>query len=172
MPAGALNRSDVVAHLLGTTACTAMAITAPRAFARTQYGNRNPQRGGVGQITEGFQRQFRVPAMSIAVSKGGRFVFDHAGGMADREHALQAQQDSLFRIADLSKPITAVTIFSLIEAGKLKLSGSLPGSTGLVMRRPDGSCSAAVCNTRTQPHAEMDSALYQTMSELMQNVRG
>ena len=54
--------------------------------------------------------------MSIALSKNGQFVYDHAGGMIDREHTTQASQDSLFRIADLSKVITAVTIFSLIEA--------------------------------------------------------
>ena len=51
-------------------------------------------------------------------------------------------------------------------------SGSLPGSTGLMVRDPDGSCSAAVCNTRTQPHAEMDGALFDTVLELTQNVDG
>jgi CubicO group peptidase (beta-lactamase class C family) len=84
------------------------------------------------QFTEPFQRRFRVPAMSVALSKDGRFVFDHAGGMADRDHMAQAQQSSLFRIADLSKPITAVTIFSLVEAGKLNVSDHVFGSTGIL----------------------------------------
>ena len=77
--------------------------------------------------TNSFQRQFRVPAMSVALSRNGRFVYDHAGGMADPQHSIQAQQDSLFRIADLSKPITAVTIFSLIESGKLNLTDKVFG---------------------------------------------
>ena len=76
---------------------------------------------GAARYMEGFRQQFRVPAMSAAISKNGQFVYDHAGGMADRQHMTQAQQGTLFRIADLSKPITAVTIFSLIEAGKLSL---------------------------------------------------
>lgn len=84
------------------------------------------------QFTQPFQRQFRVPAMSVTLSKDGRFIFDHAGGMADREHVVQAQQNSLFRIADLSKPITAVTIFSLVEAGKLNVSDRVFGSDGIL----------------------------------------
>ncbi len=84
------------------------------------------------QYTQPFQRQYRVPAMSVALSRNGRFVYDHAGGMADRQPLTQAQQDSLFRIADLSKPITAVTIFSLIEAGKLNLTDHVFGSAGIL----------------------------------------
>lgn len=135
MPAGAHTRRDVVAHLLGTTACAAFAMTPLRALARSQYGNQNPRRGGVGEITEEFRRQFRVPAMSVAVSKAGRFVYDRAGGMADQDHALQAERDSLFRIADLSKPITAVTIFSLIEEGKLNPGDKVFGTSGILANR-------------------------------------
>jgi hypothetical protein len=51
-------------------------------------------------------------------------------------------------------------------------NGSLPGSTSLMVRNPDGTCSAAICNTRFQPHQEMDSGLFQLMSDLTQNVSG
>ena len=57
-------------------------------------------------------------------------------------------------------------------AGSWWHNGSLPGSTSLMVRNPDGSCSAAICNTRSQPHQEMDSALYQLMWDLTQNVSG
>jgi CubicO group peptidase (beta-lactamase class C family) len=70
--------------------------------------------------------------MSIAISRNGRFVYDHAGGMADRQHLTQAQQDTLFRIADLSKPVTAVTIFSLIERGKLNLTDKVFGPSAIL----------------------------------------
>jgi CubicO group peptidase (beta-lactamase class C family) len=70
--------------------------------------------------------------MSIAISKNGRFVYDHAGGMADRQHMAQAQQSTLFRIADLSKPITAVAIFFLIESGKLHLTDKIFGPAGVL----------------------------------------
>ena len=121
MPMHTLTRRSVIANMLRAAAGTAIGAPALSALAQA-YGNPNQRRGAIGQYIEPFQQQFRVPAMSIAISKGGRFVFDHAGGMADRQHMTQAQPDTLFRIADLSKSITAVTIFSLIESGKLNLT--------------------------------------------------
>jgi hypothetical protein len=44
-------------------------------------------------------------------------------------------------------------------SGSWWISGSLPGSTALMIRSPDGSCAAALCSTRSQPHQEMDNAL-------------
>jgi CubicO group peptidase (beta-lactamase class C family) len=110
-----LTRRAVVANLLRATASAAIAAPALGALAQSAFG------------PPAFQRQFRVPAMSVAISRSGRFVYDRAGGMADRQHLAQAQQDTLFRIADLSKPITAVTIFSLIESGKLRLTDKIFG---------------------------------------------
>jgi CubicO group peptidase (beta-lactamase class C family) len=123
-------RRNIVANLFRAAASTAVGMPALTALA-SPFGAPNQQRGGMMQYTQPFQRQYRVPAMSVALSRNGRFVYDHAGGMADRQHLTQAQQDSLFRIADLSKPITAVTIFSLIEAGKLNLTDHVFGSAGI-----------------------------------------
>ena len=126
MTSSNLTRRAVIANLLRATASAAIATPALRSLAQSAYGQQN-QRRGPFFYTESFQRQYHVPAMSVALSRGGQFVYDHAGGMADRQHMTQAQQDSLFRIADLSKPITAVTIFSLIEQGKLNLSDKVFG---------------------------------------------
>jgi hypothetical protein len=57
-------------------------------------------------------------------------------------------------------------------AGSWWHSGSLPGSTSIMMRTPDGSCSAAVANTRTEPHQEMDHALYGMMLDMVQAISG
>jgi CubicO group peptidase (beta-lactamase class C family) len=120
-------RRTVVANLTRAAAFTALGGPAlARSFGGSQRGR------GMMQITGQFQRQFRVPAMSVALSKSGQFVYDHAGGMADRQHVTEAQQTSLFRIADLSKVITAVTIFSLLEAGKLNLTDHVFGSSGIL----------------------------------------
>jgi CubicO group peptidase (beta-lactamase class C family) len=135
MPVHNFTRRAVIANLLRATASAAIATPALNTLAQSVYGAPNQPRVGTGQYTEAFQRQYRVPAMSVAVSKGGRFVYDHAGGMADRQHMTQAQQDSLFRIADLSKPITAVTIFSLIETGKLNLTDKIFGPNGILSTR-------------------------------------
>jgi CubicO group peptidase (beta-lactamase class C family) len=131
MPIPTYTRRTVVANLFRAAASTAVGSCALSAFAQS-FGGEGQRRGGMAQYIEPFRQQYRVPAMSIALSKSGRFVFDHAGGMADRQHMTQAQQNSLFRIADLSKPITAVTIFSLIEAGKLSLTDHVFGPSGIL----------------------------------------
>jgi CubicO group peptidase (beta-lactamase class C family) len=131
MPIHTYTRRTVVANLFRAVA-SAVVATPPLTAIAHSFAGQNQQRGGMMQYTGRFQRQYRVPGMSVALSKRGRFVYDHAGGKADRHHVAQAQQDSLFRIADLSKPITAVTIFSLIEAGKLNLSDLVFGSAGLL----------------------------------------
>jgi len=121
-----LTRRELIANLLRTGASAAVAGPALNMFAQSAFAPQGPRRGPMF-YTNSFQRQFRVPAMSVALSRNGQFVYDHAGGMADPQHSIQAQQNSLFRIADLSKPITAVAIFSLIENGKLNLTDKVFG---------------------------------------------
>jgi len=62
-----------------------------------------------------------VPGGSLAVSKDGRLVLAKAYGIADRERNLPVQPESLFRIASVSKTITAVAVLKLVEEGKLDL---------------------------------------------------
>jgi CubicO group peptidase (beta-lactamase class C family) len=132
MPTHTYTRRAVIANLFRAGACTAIGMPALNALAQSEFGASYQRPGGPVQNTQRFQQQFRVPAMSVAISKGGRFVYDHAGGMANRQYMMQAQQDTLFRIADVSKPITAVTIFSLIQAGKLNLSDKVFGPAGIL----------------------------------------
>src|SRR5580658_9489146 len=93
-----------------------------RAVLSPQSGGGQPngrERGEMNRISGAFRRQFSVPALSVAISRNGQFVYDEAGGMADKDHALQVNTTNLFRIASVTKPITSVTIFTLIEKGKL-----------------------------------------------------
>jgi CubicO group peptidase (beta-lactamase class C family) len=52
--------------------------------------------------------------------------------MADRQEAQQLFQNSLFRIASVTKPITSVTIFTLIENAKLNLGDKVFGPSGIL----------------------------------------
>jgi CubicO group peptidase (beta-lactamase class C family) len=132
MPNRSLTRRSLLQSLL---ASAASAITLPtlRAAAQAQYGGSNGrQRGEMGRIAAAFRQQFSVPASSIAISRNGQFVYDEAVGMGDRQRLMQVQQASLFRIASVTKPITAVTIFSLIEQGKLNLTDKVFGPSGIL----------------------------------------
>lgn len=90
--------------------------------------------GGVGQVPkafpgqEGFDRlipqlmsKWNIPGGAIAIAKGDKLVFATAYGLANKEQAQPVQPDSLFRIASVSKPFTAVGILKLMEEGKLSV---------------------------------------------------
>ncbi len=60
-----------------------------------------------------------VPGAAIAVAYKGRLLF--AGGYGWAEKDVPVKPTSLFRIASISKPITASVICKLVEEGKLTL---------------------------------------------------
>jgi N-acyl-D-amino-acid deacylase len=79
-------------------------------------------------LSEAFDREIQtfmeprgIPGAALAVVKERRLVYAKGYGWADREQKVAARPDSLFRIASISKPITAVAVMQLIERGKLKL---------------------------------------------------
>lgn len=67
-------------------------------------------------------RRWNVPGAAVGVVKDGRLVFAHGYGYAERETEELTQPDALFRIASLSKAITAVAVLKLVEDGVLSLS--------------------------------------------------
>ncbi len=64
---------------------------------------------------------YHVPGGAFAMAKDGRLIHAQGYGLActDGDHA--ARPDSLFRIASVSKPVTAVAILRLVEEGRLNL---------------------------------------------------
>ena len=70
---------------------------------------------------EEFMESRKVPGGALAVVKDRRLVYARGYGFADRENKIRVRPDSLFRIASVSKPITAVTVLRLVEAKRLDL---------------------------------------------------
>jgi CubicO group peptidase (beta-lactamase class C family) len=127
-----LSRRALLSNLALTAAATTIspaleALAQPQAPAPTAQ-----QRAEMARIAADFRKQFSVPATSIAIARDGVFVYDQAGGIADAANLVQARQDSLFRIASVTKPITSVTIFALIEQGKLNLNDKVFGPSGIL----------------------------------------
>ena len=65
--------------------------------------------------------EHQVPGASLAVARHGKVVYANAFGFADVSSKELVQPESLFRIASISKPITAVAILQLVERGQLQL---------------------------------------------------
>jgi D-alanyl-D-alanine carboxypeptidase len=61
----------------------------------------------------------------IAISQGGQVLYERYLGFADLANQLKTGPNTRFRIGSVSKMFTAVMIFQLIDAGKLKLETPL-----------------------------------------------
>ncbi len=62
-----------------------------------------------------------IPGGAVALVKDDRLIFAKGYGKADTESGAPATRSSLFRIASLSKPLTAAAVLRLREQGKLGL---------------------------------------------------
>jgi CubicO group peptidase (beta-lactamase class C family) len=67
----------------------------------------------------------KIPGAALAITKDGRLIYARGFGYADVDEKRPVQPDSLFRIASISKPITAVAIMQLVESRKIKLESKV-----------------------------------------------
>ena len=66
-------------------------------------------------------RQFGIPGATLAVVRDSRLVLARGYGWADSVARRQVQLEDRFRIASVSKPVTAVATMRLVEQGRLSL---------------------------------------------------
>ena len=62
-----------------------------------------------------------IPSVATGISNDGKLIWFGARGFADIENNVPATEKSVYRIASVSKVITAVAIMQLVEQGKIKL---------------------------------------------------
>jgi N-acyl-D-amino-acid deacylase len=62
-----------------------------------------------------------VPGAALAVARHGRLVYARGFGWADLQSLEPMQPGSRFRLASVSKPLTAVAVLRLVQAGRLSL---------------------------------------------------
>jgi CubicO group peptidase (beta-lactamase class C family) len=79
---------------------------------------------------------YGIPGAQFALARNGKLVYDRAFGHADLQGQMPTRPDHLFRVASVSKPITAVAIMELVENGELALSDAVFGSGGLLADHP------------------------------------
>src|SRR6478672_11887512 len=82
----------------------------------------NPVSGleAIDQTATMLMQKYSIPGMALAVTKGGRLVFARGYGFADTDLKTPVNPDSLFRLASVSKPLTATAADKLVELGMLK----------------------------------------------------
>ncbi len=125
-----LSRRTALKHIMGAAASLAVAPQMSGLFAWPMPENELPtgaEHVAMANLGRQFMQQFFAPALSVAIVRNGRFVFERPFGMASRQDHQQCTQQSLFRIASATKPITSVAIFTLYEQGKVKLTDKVFG---------------------------------------------
>jgi N-acyl-D-amino-acid deacylase len=100
-------------------AASAARATCPPPEALT--GQWVPELESVDTRVRDLMQGWDLPGGAIAVAKDGRLVYARGFGHADLDTCEPVAPDALFRIASVSKPITATTILKLVEAGLLDL---------------------------------------------------
>jgi len=63
----------------------------------------------------------RIVGLSAAVVVDHALAWSKGFGLADLEHSVPARPQTVYRLASVSKPITAVAVMQLVEEGKIDL---------------------------------------------------
>lgn len=84
-----------------------------------------PELGSLDKLLTTFIGEHKVAGAALAITHRGKLVYARGCGCSDLEKHEQIQPNSRFRVASLSKPITAVAILQLMEQGRLQLDDSI-----------------------------------------------
>jgi CubicO group peptidase (beta-lactamase class C family) len=85
----------------------------------------------MAESARAFMQRFGAPALSVSIARGGRVVCELPFGVVT-EAGEPLRAGNLFRIASVTKPITSVAVFSLMEKGRLSASDKIFGANGIL----------------------------------------
>ena len=77
------------------------------------------------RTVEEFRISAGIPGLSAAAGFGGRLQWAEGFGTADVENQVPARPETVYRLASISKPITAVAALQLAERGRLDLDAPI-----------------------------------------------
>lgn len=128
--------------MLVTLANGALSAAEPRAAASASVvqnelaaivttGCYDSRLAGFDELMTQFVTERKLPGAALAVARNGRLVYARGFGVADVEQKQPVQPDALFRIASISKPITATAILQLVEQGRLRLDDKVFSLLGI-----------------------------------------
>jgi CubicO group peptidase (beta-lactamase class C family) len=96
----------------------------------------NEVTGGLNRAADSlisiFMKKWKIPGGSVAMAKEGSMVYSRGFGFDDRHLQKKTKPSDLFRIASVSKPITAMAVMKLVEEGKLDLESKVFGKQGIL----------------------------------------
>ncbi|MHC2439051.1 CubicO group peptidase (beta-lactamase class C family) [Bradyrhizobium sp. USDA 4451] len=114
-------------RLMCAAAVAAAALAAPVARAEGSYeipagAHFNPDK--LAKISEFFKNEVatgKIPGAIVLIQQHGKPVYHEAFGVQDVDSKVPITDKTIFRLASMSKSITAVASMQLLEEGKYKL---------------------------------------------------
>jgi CubicO group peptidase (beta-lactamase class C family) len=79
----------------------------------------------IDRAVAAWMQRHRAPALSVAVALDGRPAWSAGFGLADPEHGVPATSDTPYRLASVTKSITATAVMLLAEKGLLDLDAPI-----------------------------------------------
>ena len=115
-------RPLLAATLLGGAVAPPAAAQPGAPYAQAQPSARHTAAiDSARRIAAGLVTSRRLPGLSVAVAVDGEIVWSEGFGYADVENRVPVTPVTRFRIASISKPVTAAALGLLIEQGRLDL---------------------------------------------------
>ncbi|AYG58694.1 serine hydrolase domain-containing protein [Rhizobium jaguaris] len=82
----------------------------------------------------------RLVGTVVLIARNGELIYRRAAGLADRENAAAMQEDAIFRLASITKPIVTIATMRLVEQGRIGLEDPITKwLPDFKPRLPDGS---------------------------------
>ena len=79
----------------------------------------------VRKVVETYMAEQGVVGCSIAIGERGEVVFEEGFGYSDLENLVTAKPETIYRLASISKSITATSVMQLVEQGKIDLDADI-----------------------------------------------
>jgi CubicO group peptidase (beta-lactamase class C family) len=104
----------------------------PFSYKLTNKLSADPSVKSVDSIITDFLARKKIKGASVAITKDSRLVYAKGFGWADEEKGISVEPKNIFRIASVSKLITAVTIMKIAEEGRISINDHVFGREGIL----------------------------------------
>lgn len=127
-----------VSAMIGCTVTWADEPAGPASDELPRTGKEHSECAPLDRLMSSFLIAQQAPGAALAVARHGRLVYARGFGYADIERKLPVEPQSIFRIASVSKPLTAVAVLQLVDRGRLRLDDRMVDRIGIDPFLPHG----------------------------------
>lgn len=105
--------------------CVLIFVALPHVQAQPQSKLPDEKAAKLQEAVTQMMKQNQMSGLSVAVAHKGQVAWCKEFGKADLENDVPVTRATKFRLASVSKPVTAVAVLRLVEKGKIDLDASV-----------------------------------------------